>query len=362
MNSRLTRRTLLTAAIGAALTRVAAWAQGTRPRIGIDSYTLRDFQWDAIQLLDYSAKAGIETIQFSELLHLARPLEKATNEAYLKQVRAHAERLNILIEAGTQGVCPTSRAFNPKLGTPQHQLSLAIRAASILGAKSVRCVVGNEVERRENGPIEKHIDAMIQVCRSVRDQAMRAGIKIAIETHKELRAEEMKYLVEQAGPDYVAVCLDTGNPILVIEDPLQTVEILAPYTVTSHIRDTVLWKHPRGAAFQWVALGDGSIGIDNVLREFVKRCPGVSVNLEIITGRPPIVLNYMEPEFWTAFDKVKAQDFTRFLRLVERGLPLMAGMMVPANDPENPAYREAVKQQQRVDLERSLKYARSLNL
>ena len=32
-----------------------------------------------------------------------------------------------------------------------------------------------------------------------------------------------------------------------------TLEVLAPYTVTTHIRDSAVWEHPRGAAAQWVA-------------------------------------------------------------------------------------------------------------
>ena len=80
------------------------------------------------------------------------------------------------------------------------------------------------------------------------------------------------------------------------------------------------------------------------------------MNLEIITGRLPVVLPYKEQEFWRGFENVKARDFVRFLNLVENGRPLMAGMMVPENDRRNPAYVEAVKQQQRVDLERSVKY------
>lgn len=323
--------------------------QSIRLRLGVDSYTLRAWRWDAIQLLDYAATVGIDAVQFSELPHIARPMEKATDEGFLKRVRARAERLGIQIEMGTWGVCPTSRAFQPKWGTAAEQLGLAIRVASVLGAKTVRCVVGNQVERTDNGPVEKHIQAMVGVCRAVRDQALRAGVKIAIENHKDLRAEEMRYLIEQAGPDYVGVCLDTGNPIWVLEDPLQTVEILAPYTVTSHFRDTAIWKHPQGAAFQWVAMGEGNVAIDKVVREFVRRCPNAGFNLEIITGRPPDILNYLDPQFWKPFQKVTAKDFARLVALAQAGRPFHSAKMAP-NDPE----------QQRTDLERSLKYCREV--
>ena len=141
------------------------------PLLGIDSYTLRAWKWDAIQTLDYCAAQRLNNIQFSEFPHLAPTMEQATSEAFLKQVRAHAQRLGIRLEMGTWGVCPTSRAFRASYGTPEHQLGQAIRAASILGATTVRCVVGNEVERKENGPIE----AMIRLCRRVRDETLRAG-------------------------------------------------------------------------------------------------------------------------------------------------------------------------------------------
>ena len=339
----LPRRTLLA---GALLARVAA-AAPLRLRLGVDSYTLRAWRWDAIQLLDYAARIGLEAVQFSELPHVARPMEKATDESFLKQVRAHAERLGIRLEMGTWGVCPTSRAFQPKYGAAHEQLGLAIHVASLLGAESVRCVLGNQIERTANGPIERHIETLIGVCRAVRDQALRARVKIAIENHKDLRAGELRYLIEQAGPDYVGVCLDTGNPIPVIEDPLQTVETLAPYAVTSHFRDTALWKDSRGAAFQWVAMGEGNVGIDRVVGEFARRCPEVSLNLEIITGRSPEVLPCLEPDFWKAFEKVKASDLARFLALAERGRPADSG---PSGISE--------AERQRLDLERSVRYCR----
>ncbi|MBI3694298.1 MAG: sugar phosphate isomerase/epimerase, partial [Acidobacteria bacterium] len=334
----MTRRTFVT---GALLGPRPLPPERLRLRLGFDSYSIRATQWDAIQTLDYAARVGFESVQFSEFPHIARTMGKATDERFLKQVRAHAEpderflkqvrahaeRLGIHLEMGTWGVCPTSRAFQAKRGTAQEQLGQAIRAAGILGAKVVRCVVGNQPERKENGPIEKHIEAMAGVCRSVREQAKRAEVKIAIENHKDLRADEMRELVERAGPDYVGVCLDTGNPIWVLEDPLQTVEILAPYALSSHFRDTAVWKQERGVAFQWVAMGEGNVGIDQVVREFARRAPNAGFNLEIIAGQPPDVHRYLEPDFWKGFEKVAAKDFARFLALAERGRPFQGGRM-----------------------------------
>ena len=286
----LTRRGFLAMAAAAN----AAPGASTKVQVGMDSYTLRGFDWDAFQYLDYAAKIGLDVIQFSEWSHLGS-YEEVKDDRYLHRIREHADKLGVKIEAGTWGVCPTNPGFQrnfAKYGTPAEQLRFAIHWAKIVGAKSVRCVMGSGNLRRKDGPLEKHVEAMLKVLAEVRDDALRAGIKIAPENHKDLRATEMRALIEQAGTDFVGCTLDTGNPMEVLEDPLETVEVLGPVAVVSHFRDSVLWEHPRGAAFQWTAMGDGSVEIERAVKRFVEIAPGVPVVLEIITGRPPAVLPY----------------------------------------------------------------------
>ncbi len=351
-----TRRTFLTLAATAA----AASAASKKVEVGMDSYTLRGFDWKAHEYLDYAAKVKLDVIQFSEWPHLGS-YEEVKNDNYLHRVREHAEKVGVRIECGTWGVCPTnpgSQKNFQRYGSPAEQLRFAIHYATILGSKSVRCVMGSGNLRREDGPIEKHVEAMLGVLREVRDDALRAGIKIAPENHKDLRATEMRAMIEEAGTDFVGCTLDTGNPMEVLEDPLETVEVLGPVTVSSHFRDSVLWEHPRGAAFQWTAMGDGSVEIERAVKRFLEVAPGVPIIMEIITGRPPAVLPYWEDSFWKAFPKLTAEEFARFEKLAKRGHPLMAGMVIPNNDAKNPAFEKAVVEQQRVDFERSLEWLR----
>lgn len=355
----MTRRTCM--GLGAALAatqRLRANALGLR--LGIDTYTLRGLQWKAFRMIDYAKSIGLDVVQFSEFPHLSANYEEAISEPYLRRVKSYADQEGIQLEMGTWSICPTRRSFNKQYGTAEHQLGLAIRAAEILGSASVRCVMGSGELRKREGPLEKHVESTLGVFRAVRSQALDAGVTIALENHKDLRATEMRDLCDTAGKDYVGVCLDTGNPMEVLEDPLETVEVLAPYTVTSHFRDSVLWTHPRGAAFQWTAVGDGSIGIDRVIRRFAELCPNIAFNFEVITGRPPKVLPYLERDYWKGFETMPAESFARFLKLVETGHPLMAGMIIPNNDKQNAAYGAAVTQQQKVDFERSLAYVRQL--
>jgi sugar phosphate isomerase/epimerase len=145
-----------------------------------------------------------------------------------------------------------------------------------------------------------------------------------------------------------------------MEDPLVTLEVLGPYTLTTHIRDSVVFEHPRGAAFQWVALGDGAVDLPRFFGRFRQLCPQVSVQLEILTGAPPHVVPYFEPEFWQAFPNAKASEFARFVALAKKGHPFMGAMLTAGAGPRTPEYEAMLKEQQRRDLERSLEYAKKV--
>ena len=60
---------------------------------------------------------------------------------------------------------------------------------------------------------------MIKLFRAVRSQAMDAGVKFALENHKDLLCWQTRQVIEGAGTDIVGSYLDTGNPVFVMETP-----------------------------------------------------------------------------------------------------------------------------------------------
>jgi 3-oxoisoapionate decarboxylase len=327
-------------------------------KLGVDIYSIRSQGWNAFEHLDYSKKIGLNVVHFSDL----EPFER-TDDGYLKEVKAHADELGLDLEAGMGSICPTSSSFHAVDGkTAVEQVEAMLHIASILGSPVLRCLLGSIADRRSPQPLETHIQATIETCKAVEPMALDLGIKLAVENHAgDLQGWEVKRLIEEAGPQYVGACIDTGNPLWVAEDPLVTLEHLAPYVVTSHIRDSIVWSHPQGAAVQWVAVGDGNVGIDDWTKEFKRLCPDVPFTLEIITGGPPKVLNYMEDAYWAAFPDAKASEFARFERLVRQGTPFMGHMvMVGGLKDMPPEYEAAMVAQQRFDLERSVTYCREV--
>ena len=94
---------------------------------------------------------------------------------------------------------------------------------------------------------------MIKAVRAIRSRIVDSGIKLAVENHGgDLQSREMKMMIEAVGTDVMGVCLDSGNPVWMLEDPHMTLEMLIPYAETCHVRDSALWMVPEGIAVRWV--------------------------------------------------------------------------------------------------------------
>lgn len=341
-----------TGALGAAQS-LPSTKLGEGIRLGFDTYSIRAFKWKDLQLLDYAAGLKLDTIQLSSLEDY-----ESLEPGRLAQVKDRAAQHGITIDAGIGCICATSKSWNAKEGTPAEYIIKGLRVAKAVGASAMRCFMGTKADRPQ---IDRHIDDTIQVLRSVRSQAQDLGVKIAVENHAgDMQAREVKRLIEEAGPDFVGSCLDTGNPMWVAEDPMVTLEILGPYVVTTHVRDSAVFEHPRGAAAQWVALGDGSVDFRKFIARYQQLCPKAAMHLEIITGRPADVLAYLEPDFWKLFPYTPAWEFARFVALAKSGRPYMGPMVIGGPGKQPPAIDAALKEQQRADLERSLEYAKKV--
>jgi 3-oxoisoapionate decarboxylase len=294
-------------------------AEQVRPpvRFGVDMFSLGAQNWTPFQQLDFAAKWRVKVVHFSEIRFLGT-LEPDN----LRRVRARADELNIDVEIGMRSICPTSQMFDKAAGTAEEQLGRMIDAARLVRSPIVRAVLGSSADRR--GGIERHIDETVKVLKNVRSRLMDANVKVAIENHAgDMQARELKTLIEGAGPDCAGVCLDSGNPVWTIEDPHLTLETLAPYVLTSHMRDSALWRTPEGVAVRWTRMGEGNMGMEDYLRTYIAKCPGKAVSLEVIVSAQPRNINYANPQFWELYKNTPAWEFARFLALCDKGQPIL---------------------------------------
>lgn len=341
----ITRRDCLIAA-GAMLG--VASAQRPQTKLGVELGCIGANKWTPYQFLDYFHKVGIEAAQFNAgtLGIKAGDLD----EGELRKIRAYAQNLGISLNAFSgSSICPTSSGFNAKSGTAEQQIARDLKIARILGASCMRVVLGSFKDRPEIG---RHLESMTKVIKNVRSQVLDSGIKLAIENHNaDLQAREIKVLIEEVGFDVLGVNIDSGNPLAIMEDPHLTLEILGPYVLTSHVRDTAVWRIPEGVAMRWVNMGEGNVDIDGWVKKFVKMHPSLPVSFENLPQPQPRIIPIFGPDDFRYFPNMPAADLARYLALAERGKPLPNATPVDAKNRG---------EQQLADLEVCLRYTRKL--
>src|SRR5262245_16389905 len=283
------RRHFIPSAAAAALSasRLSAWTAADVELGSVDG-SVGGNQFTPVQYLDHFASLKLTWAMIS------LPPAVLGDEAAIRQVKEHADRLGIKLQLAMSSVCPSSRSFNAKNGTLEEQVARALRASQIFGAKCMRCILGGDPERPE---IDMHIDNMIKAVRGMRSRIVDSGIKLAVENHGgDLQAREMKGMIEAVGPDVMGVCLDSGNPVWMLEDPHMTLEMLIPYAATCHVRDSAVWKVPEGIAVRWVNMGDGNVDIDGWIRKFIQAKPGMPIIFENLVSANPRIHDIYNPK------------------------------------------------------------------
>ena len=317
-------------------------------KLGFDNFSIRALGWKAPRLLEYANKQKVDTILFSDL-----DVFESHDAGYLKEIKQQADKFGIAIHAGTGGICPTSPKFIDKYGSAEDHLKHLLRVAKTLGSPVARCYLGSMQDRKGPGGIQKHIESTIQVCKNVRKHALDAGVKIAIENHAgDMHSRELADLIERAGPEYVGATLDSGNATWTMEDPLDTLENLAPFAVSSGIRDSMIWEIENGASVQWTAMGEGCVDMKAFAKRWGELCPQVPIQLEIISGfsKP---FPYLETDFWKPYESIRADGFSRFVALAKAGTSMESFKV-----PKGADRKKAQQQYQLAELERSIKYSK----
>ena len=320
--------------------------------LGFDNYAVRAMGWKAGALIDHANKLKLDSLFITDL----GAFESLEEEA-LVALRRQAEDRGIQLLLGTWSVCPSSPSFKDTWGTADEHLQLGIRVAKALGSPVLRVVLGSAKDRLSDGGIEARIEDTVAVLRRNKARAVDAGIKIAVENHAgDMHSLELKSLVEAAGSDFVGVNLDSGNALWCLETPLQNLENLGEYVLTTSLRDSLIWETEKGFEVQWAAMGEGMVDWKTYFKRFAELCPDVAVNIETISG----------------FNRELPVKTTEFMKAWPKGLPASyddyrtwAATGKPKPPWKAPADEDEAKAQQAYqlgDIERSIAYCKSLGL
>ena len=174
---------------------------------------------------------------------------------------------------------------------------------------------------------------------------------LGLENHKDWTADEMVALIERHSSEFLGVCLDTGNNIALLDDPMDVISKLAPFAVTTHFKNMAMKEYPDGFLLSEVPLSQGILDLAQVVRTIRRARSRVRFNLEMIT-RDPLKVPCLTDRYWVTFPERNGEYLARTLRLVRDHPPVKPLPHVSGLD-------EAARRQQEEDnVKQCLDYAR----
>lgn len=343
----LSRRSLLKAALSVLALPSAPLRAAAQLKIplGFDNFSVRALDLNAHQLIDYAASLHVDALFLSDL-DCFPSLEDQT----LSQIKAHAEASDLRLYLGSWSICPSSLRFKNNWGSAEQHLHTGIRVAKSLGSPIFRVILGTLEDRKTPGGIHARIADTLAVLEACKDDALDAGIKIAIENHAgDMHSWELADFVKKAGPDFVGVNFDSGNAAWTLEEPNDAFDRLAPYTVCTSLRDSMVWETEKGASVQWTAIGEGLVDWERMTQKLETACPNVPFFIETISGFSKTFAHKTD-EFWQHYDK-RTEVLQKFDSMARRGKPLEPFQPGPDRKSAEQIY-------QKNQLEKSLTFCR----
>ena len=140
-------------------------------------------------------------------------------------------------------------------------LSEAVRCTRAVGAKILRFHLTPVLEgaRAKWGPLWHEMIAHAHgTLRRETKRVADAGLVLAIEDHQDVGSEELVALAEELGP-HTGICLDTGNPFSVGEDPVAFTRRAAHRIRHVHLKDYVAQFTDEGYRLVRCVIGDGAV-------------------------------------------------------------------------------------------------------
>ena len=230
----------------------------------------------------------------------------------------------------------------------------AVTVAKEAGATSLRvvCLLGRRYELMNSlDDWKQAIERFHRQIAAAVPIVERHRMPLGIENHKDWRVDQQVALLERYSSEYVGVCLDTGNNLAVLDDPIETVEKLAPWALNVHFKDMAMEECESGFLLSEVPLGEGVLDLPRITGLIRRARPDVRFSLEMIT-RDPLLVPCLTDRFWASFEDLNGIHLARALTRIRSSrrtapLPRISGL--------DPDQRLALEHEL---VDRSINYAR----
>jgi sugar phosphate isomerase/epimerase len=236
-----------------------------------------------------------------------------------------------------------------------------LKSAKALGATVVRAVLSSLLcgDRRScPGGWPARLKAAAARLREVLPTADALGLAVAIENHQDATTDDLLWLGEMAGKSPAfGITFDTGNPLAMMEDPVEAARRLAPLIRHVHLKDYTIHFAPEGYRLVRCSAGEGVVNFPAILSIVRGNSHDVLPGIEI-AAQATRTIPILDPGWWTTYPERRTVELIKPLsNLWARGRP--------ADEPYASAWERGAGAEQVIAeewevLERSVKYFRTL--
>jgi sugar phosphate isomerase/epimerase len=251
-------------------------------RIGFDHYTISHRGLSSEQILEFATAHKMDGVQFLEPAEIDRDLDSNRLAAF----RRIASERGLYLEVGMTSPNPVraARERGQNVSAAEHASALGreLEAVAALGCSHARVFVGDRHDRfRSDVPWNAQVEATREVLDLLCPQLLDLNLKLAIETHADFTAFELLNLLGRLDARAFGVTLDTGNLVMRLDDPVAVTTELAPWVLSTHIKDAILAFTPRGLCWQARPVGSGILPLPDMLAPLIQSQPGLNLTIEL---------------------------------------------------------------------------------
>jgi sugar phosphate isomerase/epimerase len=236
--------------------------------LGLESFSYHlAFAYRKMNIFDFikrTAELGLDGVEIlvegADLAHLG-----SEDPGFLREVRAMTDELGMFVELDT---CNTN---------PQN-LTRVLNICRALGADRLR------VYSSVGGDAKEELKQAAKDFRQVISLCAECGVRIGYENHEYESSQDVLEVVREVNSEYVGAHVDTGNSMMVWEDPIEAIKNMAPHAVSTHFKDHMVIMVNNQPMIVGVPVGKGSIDCGEAFRILAEQSPLERINIEVCYG------------------------------------------------------------------------------
>ncbi len=283
-------------------------------KVGIDNYSLFPLNLEPTKVLEWANKHKADGVSFSGLPEGSpRP-----DDELLRSLKAYGKENDLYIEWGGAQHIPRDMNSWSKKDLLKHNRSVA-REAEILGTRIIRSCSGGMMRwNPANPPTQTLLKEMADALIAQKKMLMDHNVILALETHFEFTTFELLEVFEMCDAipgEYLGICLDTMNLLVMLEDPVSASERILPWVVSTHIKDGAITLSESGLKAFTVETGKGVVNLKRII-ELLGTLPD-EVTLSIEDHGGEFTMPVYDPDFLAEFPDLEKEEFIKLIELVQ---------------------------------------------